>query len=294
MESRQGDFRCLSSSTRLLCTKTMIFNPNIHYLSFSLLSVEASTPMSPVKVIHSEATTPTDNTAFLTNEVKDIGRAMIALADTVNVALVKFNELDTRLDELQTVQKVVNIKLDRVDAYLSRVDANTQPRAVSAAVLSPAAVSSGAAGVAIGADNKNKSKKAKTLAGILQKDILNIDFDVCEQKRMGSGPTNQAMASTGKDTRLTPSLNPKFTKGFRSANRVHGIVGAFVRHEQESTRKKLFTSQVVHSTPTGSKDSPLSSSSNTSSSRIPFLSPNTRIHPTPPPILPKVLYSLHF
>lgn len=157
-------------------------------------------------IVHEEARVVEhfDPTA-LCSDVKQINTAVISLAGSVKAALLKFESVDARLEEFQTIQAGMQANMGRVEKYLSMVEkpdvTKAHPKVVSqskgsasSAVMKAKVTASepkcgsqskgkSASGAGIrskrisSSAGNNKRMKTRAVAEIMENDILNVDFD---------------------------------------------------------------------------------------------------------------------
>ncbi|XP_057426379.1 uncharacterized protein LOC130719786 [Lotus japonicus] len=212
----------------------------------------------------------------LSSDVKQLTATVMDLAGSVKAAMVKFQQVDHRLEEFHQIQTVMHGNMERVDKFLSMVDKpNLGESTPKCGIKSKAPAESAAC--------KKKRKNARATSEILKNDVINIDLDF--EKNEGEEKNTDSAGSNPSKGILTPWLQ----KSFRSATSVEGLVGAFVRQEVEQTRSRLFV------TPPSSKRATSSSSTFRSPITGPqSINPMTQamlyMRPLPRPLVPKVYY----
>lgn len=115
----------------------------------------------------------------LCKEVKQMNKSLLALAGSVKSAMLRFEHVDSQLEQLQNVQTVLDAKMERV--LDNTVQGNSEPKSVpqtTPSVAPPVAPAARVVTRSVSATTKNKRKKTKNASVVLQNDIMDIDFDL--------------------------------------------------------------------------------------------------------------------
>lgn len=181
-----------------------------------------------------EGVTPDPETIdarLLCREVKEIRNVVKSLASNVNAALLKFKDVDTRIEDLHTAQTRIVSKLEVLDKFIPHFE---KPRKDKSVPKNGGGSKGNVDGVS---QAKKPGRKGKGKTCFIAKDIMNIEFDVnvdndpVEKKGAdpAKGTQSSAKQSLHSPEAVTPivktsqarntlkaTMNPRFSKSLRS------------------------------------------------------------------------------